>query len=260
MLRRLGYLLIVLAIFFVPLGVAVGRHFADETRVTDWRSARQDTSGQAPAAASTPEAVIQLYAARAFGWRGAVGVHTWLAVKPQGAKRYTRLEVIGWGVRRGMDAVRVHAGVPDAQWYGNRPMLLRDVRGGDAVDALIERLLEAAARYPHMREYRVWPGPNSNTFTAYLGRAVPELRLDLPPTAIGKDYLPEAALLSTAPSGGGVQVSLAGLLGLTVAPQEGVEINLLGLSVGLDVSPLAVKLPGIGRIGASEVRLPENPS
>lgn len=256
MLRGLSYLLIVLAIFFVPLGVAVGRHFADDTRATDWRSATHDSTGQAPLAASTPEAVIQIYGARAFGWRGAFGVHTWVAVKPQGAARYTRLEVIGWGVRRGMDAVRVHTGVPDAQWYGNRPMLLRDVRGGDGVDALIERLLAAAARYPHMREYRVWPGPNSNTFIAYLGRAVPELRLDLPPTAIGKDYLPDGALMSTAPSGGGLQLSLGGLLGVTVAPQEGFEVNLLGLSVGVGVSPPAIKLPGVGRIGAAEVHLP----
>lgn len=256
MLRRLGYLLIVLAIFFVPLGVAVGRHFVDDARVTDWRRATHDSTGQAPVAASTPEAVIQLYGARAFGWRGAFGVHTWLAVKPQGAARYTRLEVIGWGVRRGMDAVRVHAGVPDAQWYGNRPTLLRDVRGGENVDALIERLQAAAARYPHMREYRVWPGPNSNTFIAYLGRAVPELRLDLPSTAIGKDYLPNGALISSAPSGSGVQVSLGGVLGFTVAPQEGLELNLLGLSVGIDVAPLAIKLPGVGRIGPSEVRLP----
>lgn len=260
MLRRLGFLLIVLAVFFVPLGVAVGRHFADEARVTDWRSARHDTSGQAPPAASTPEAVIQVYGARAFGWRGAFGVHTWLAVKPQGAARYTRLEVIGWGVRRGMDAVRVWQGVPDAHWYGNRPMLLRDVRGGAAVDALIDRLLAAAASYPHIREYRMWPGPNSNTFIAYLGREVPELRLDLPSTAIGKDYLPEGALLSTAPSGGGVQLSVGGLLGIIAAPQEGVEINLLGLSVGVDLSPPAIKLPGIGRIGAAQARLPTDDS
>ena len=44
-------------------------------------------------------------------------------------------------------------------------------------------------RYPYADSYRVWPGPNSNTFTAFVLREVPELRVDLPPTAIGKDYL-----------------------------------------------------------------------
>ncbi len=81
---------------------------------------------------------------------------------------------------------------------------------------------------------------------------MPELHLDLPPTAIGKDYLPETGVFARAPSGGGFQVSLAGLLGLTVAAEEGLELNLLGLSLGLDLSPPALKLPGVGRIGMSE--------
>jgi len=117
---------------------------------------------------------------------------------------------------------------------------------------LIKRLFAAAADYPYDDQYRVWPGPNSNTFVAHLGRAVPELSLDLPPTAIGKDYLPGGAMLASAPSGRGMQFSLNGLLGLTVAPEEGIEFNLLGLSAGLDLNPPAIKLPGIGRIGWPE--------
>jgi hypothetical protein len=31
------------------------------------------------------------------------------------------------------------------------------------------------SRYPYPNEYRAWPGPNSNTFTAYIAREVPEL-------------------------------------------------------------------------------------
>jgi hypothetical protein len=34
----------------------------------------------------------------------------------------------------------------------------------------------------------MWPGPNSNTFTAAVLRAVPELAILLPPNAIGKDF------------------------------------------------------------------------
>lgn len=243
-------MLIILAIFVLPLGVAVTQHFADDQRVTDWRSARHDSTGQAPDPAATPEGVIQVYAARAFSWRGAFGVHTWIAAKAQHAPAYTRFEVVGWGVRRGGEAVRVGPGVPDGLWYGNRPTLIRELRGGAEVDALIARLHDAAQRYPHNHEYRLWPGPNSNTFIAYLGRAVPELSLDLPPTAIGKDYLPGGGVFAHAPSGGGVQVSFGGLLGLTLAAEEGVEINLLGLSAGVDFSPPALKLPGTGRLGA----------
>src|SRR5690606_20136220 len=107
----------------------------------------------------------------------------------------------------------------------------------------------AVADYPWPDRYRVWPGPNSNTFIAHIAREVPELRVDLPPTAIGKDFLGPTTFLAPTPSGTGWQVSLYGLLGAAVALEEGVEFNLLGLSVGVDVNDLALRLPGIGRVG-----------
>ncbi len=246
-------LLIVVLIYFLPLGYAVTAHYADSDQATDWRTARRDSAGLAPDPAFTDEAVIQVYAARAFRWRGAFGVHTWIAAKPRGASSYTRFEVVGFGVGRGGRAVRVQAGgIADGYWYGAEPSLLRELRGGEEVDALIARLHQAAAEYPYDDQYRVWPGPNSNTFIAYLGRAVPELRLDLPPTAIGKDYLPQGAVFARPPSGQGMQASLGGLLGFIVSPQEGVELNLLGLSAGIDFHPPAIKLPGVGRVGVAE--------
>lgn len=245
--RRLRAIL--LAVFFLPPGYAVGSYFFNGEAHADWRSARQDSSGQAPDPALVSEAVIQVYAARAVRWRGALGVHTWVTAKPSGAQRYTRFEVMGFGVARGRDAVRVHEGVPDGYWFGNRPTLLADLRGGPEVDELIARLHRLSAEYPYNHEYRVWPGPNSNTFTAWLTRQLPELRAELPPTAIGKDYLADKAVFAPAPSGAGLQASLGGLVGFTVAPQEGLELNLLGLTAGIDFSPPALKLPGIGRIG-----------
>ena len=44
-------------------------------------------------------------------------------------------------------------------------------------------------------------------------------------------------------------MSLFGLLGLSMAREEGLEINLLGLTFGLDPLDFALKLPGIGRLG-----------
>ena len=75
------------------------------------------------------------------------------------------------------------------------------------------------------------------------------LRLDLPSNAIGKDHVPLNSALGHAPSGTGVQVSLLGLLGVIVAPEEGLEFNVLGLSLGVDVAEPALRLPGLGRIG-----------
>ncbi|HEY2990286.1 MAG TPA: DUF3750 domain-containing protein, partial [Candidatus Binatia bacterium] len=47
----------------------------------DFRSANRDSAGIAPDPARTPEAVVQVYAARALNWRGIFGVHTWIATK-----------------------------------------------------------------------------------------------------------------------------------------------------------------------------------
>jgi len=214
-----------------------------------WWQARRDASGQAPDPASTPEAVVQVYAARTVGWRGSLGVHSWIAVKRSGAPAFRRYEVIGWGVDRGVPAVRVDRTGPDNDWFGSRPRVLVDVRG-EGVDALIDRIEAAIASYPYPATYRLWPGPNSNTFVAYVARAVPELRLDLPPTAIGKDFLPNGAVAAATPAGRGMQLSFFGMAGVLVGWDEGIEVNLLGLTFGLDVKEPALKLPAVGRLGA----------
>jgi Protein of unknown function (DUF3750) len=230
-----------------PVGVSTGCAIL-ERRGAGWWDARRDSSEQAPDPAKAPEAIVQVYAARAVGLRGALGVHSWIVVKPSRALAYTRYEVVGWGVDRGAPAVRVNRAGPDNYWFGSRPEKLADLRGR-AVDALIVRIEDAVRQYPYPSTYRTWPGPNSNTFIAYIARAVPELRLDLPPTAVGKDYLPGGAMAAASPSGTGVQVSLFGVLGLLLGYEEGVELNLLGLTMGLDLNSPAFKLPGIGRLG-----------
>src|SRR5437899_2827361 len=99
----------------------------------DWRTATHRATGLTPDPATHPEAVVQVYASRTFGWRGAFAVHTWLAAKPAGAERYTRYEVIGWYAMRGGSALSISDhGTPDAEWYGAPPRLVRDVRGAKA--------------------------------------------------------------------------------------------------------------------------------
>ncbi len=78
---------------------------------------------------------------------------------------------------------------------------------------------------------------------------MPELTLELPPTAIGKDYLANGAVVARSPAGSGVQVSLLGVLGVTLGWREGVELNLLSLNVGVDPLAPALKLPGLGTLG-----------
>jgi hypothetical protein len=211
-----------------------------------WSRADRSSAGIAPDPARTPEALVQVYEAHAYGWRGVFGVHTWVAVKPLRAA-WERFEVVGFGVSRGRPAVRVSAGAPDGRWYGNVPILLGELRGAKA-EAAIPLLRAAVSDYPYPNQYTVWPGPNSNTFTAHLLRRVPELRIDLPANAVGKDY-PVDGIFARTPSGTGRQISLGGVLGIAVGTVEGIEVNLLGLNAGVDVRRPALRLPGLGRLG-----------
>lgn len=214
----------------------------------DWRTASRESAGIAPDPAELKEAVVQVYAARAFSWRGILGVHTWISVKPTDGVEFTVYEVIGWRAYRGQSVVSISNRPPDGRWFGATPQLLLDLRG-PGVDAVIARIDTVAKNYPYPHQYRVWPGPNSNTFTAYVARSIPQLRLDLPPTAIGKDYLTDNALIAETPSSTGYQFSLFGVLGVLVGVEEGLEFNVLGLTFGIDPADFALKLPAIGRVG-----------
>lgn len=154
----------------------------------DWRTASRAPAGIAPDPVATREAVAQVYAARAWGWRGWFAVHTWIATKPSNAATYTVYEVIGWRQNRGLPVLRIEQDIPDRYWFGEKPRLLADHRG-EGVDSMIEAIERAARAYPWKETYKVFPGPNSNTFTAWVAREVPALGLALPFTAIGSGYL-----------------------------------------------------------------------
>jgi hypothetical protein len=234
-LKRVGYILI--AGLFLGGGMAV--------TAQDWRTASREPMGTAPDPKLVREAMVQVYGARTVGAKGYFGVHTWVAVKPTDATEWTTYEVIGWRLRYSDTAVVVRNRAPDGRWFGAEPELYAEKRGA-GVDALIKRIDEAARSYPYAAEYSVYPGPNSNTFTSWIARKVPELDLDLPSTAIGKDYL-GGSVIGSAPSGRGYQLSLGGLLGVAASPVDGLELNLLGLNFG--VSSWGLKLPFFGTLG-----------
>lgn len=246
LIRMLLFFLLFLAalpVFMVVTGQAqLGR---------DFRRADRSSAGIAPPAENTPEAVVQVYTARALNWRGIFAVHSWVATKPENAETYTVHQVIGWRIYRDLPAMVSAPGIPDGRWFGNEPSVIAELRGQAAARA-IPKIIEAVANYPYPNEYTVWPGPNSNTFVAYIGKQVPELRMDLPSTAIGKDYPINGSIIDRAPSGTGYQVSMLGVLGITLAREEGVELNLLGLNFGIDFYKPALKLPFVGRIGVGE--------
>ncbi|WP_070989992.1 DUF3750 domain-containing protein [Halofilum ochraceum] len=238
------WVLVVLSVIVLlavgPLVMAVDRGLQLDAR---WYDAGRESAGLAPDPAAHEAALVQVYAARAFGWRGILGAHTWIAVKARGAGSYRLLQVTRWSGGVSFS----DTSLPDRAWFGNEPVVLAQLRGEEAGVA-IAAIEEAAGHYPWPNEYRIWPGPNSNTFVAWMLRRVPTLDAELPPTAIGKDYLGSGWYAKT-PSNTGYQVSLGGLLGVTVARDEGLELNLLGAVLGIDPEELAIKLPAVGRVG-----------
>ncbi len=228
--RRILLLLLVLLV--VPLVVSACV-FGREGGVP-WYEARRDASGLAPDPAATQEAVIQVYAARAVAWRGIFAVHTWIAVKPAGAPRYTRYEVVGFGVGQGAPAVRVDRMGPDNYWFGARPELVLDRRGPEA-EALIGKIraavekLSLSARIPRL----------AGTQQQHLHRLCrPRGAGTGPRSALQRRRQGLSAgrrgVRAGAPSGTGYQVSLFGLAGLLAARDEGIELNLLGFAFGVD--------------------------
>lgn len=241
LLKRL--LLTVLWVVLIPISLAGAWSFAsgwpDSWRTADWSSSRL-----APNPAIDKHAIIHVYAARAGRWKGIFSVHTWIAFKPKNAERFTRFDVVGWG-----PPIRKNGYPEDGRWYGNTPEIILEIKGEQA-EQLIPKIQTAVSRYPYNQHgsYRVWPGPNSNTFVAWIGRELPELGLEMPPHAVGKDYIGDGIALAVTPSGSGWQLSFWGVLGMAVAWQEGLEVHLLGATIGLDFNDLGIKLPGIGAL------------
>ena len=154
----------------------------------DWRTANRESAKIAPDPKTTNEAVLHVYGANAWGWRGWFAIHTWIAAKRTGETAYTVYDVVGWRGYHGQPVLRIAKDVPDRYWYGQKPRILKSFKG-TGVDELIVAVNNAAEDYPWKDTYRAFPGPNSNTFTAWIAKQVPKLELNLPFSAIGSGYL-----------------------------------------------------------------------
>jgi hypothetical protein len=243
MSRRRLLMLTILVVFFFPLLLRAAFFFTGDAP-RSWRDADWSSTGILPPATADKAARVVVFTGTAGAWKGVFAVHSWIVFKRDSASRWTRYDVVGWG-----NPVRTNNWPVDGRWYGSTPQVLADASGAEA-ERLIPRI-EAAVndyRYAQAGDYSIWPGPNSNSFIATILRAVPELRVALPPNAIGRDYRP-GFYAGLTDSRTGLELNANGILSLKIGWVEGVEVNLLGLVAGLDLRHPALKLPGFGRIG-----------
>src|SRR5450759_352994 len=241
--RRKLIMLAIFALFLVPL-ITRAALYAAGNGPRSWREADWSSTGTLPQAANDTAARVIVFTGTAGAWKGIFAVHSWVVLKPANAKAWTRYDVVGWG-----NPVRTNGWPPDGRWFGNVPVAIADISGADA-EKLIPRIeaTVTAYRFNHAGDYRIWPGPNSNSFTAAVLRAVLELGVALPPNAVGRDFR-AGFYAGRTDSGTGVALNLAGFAAVKLGWVEGVEVNLLGLVAGLDLRHPGVKLPGFGRIG-----------
>ena len=241
--RRTTIMLIVFALFLAPI-LARAAFYAFDGNPRSWRDADWSSTGLLSAARDHKAARVIVFTGTAGAWKGIFSVHSWIVIKREGAPTWTRYDVVGWGT-----PVRANNWPVDGRWYGNAPVAIADISGPDA-ERLIPRIEQTVRDYDyaHAGDYRIWPGPNSNSFIAAVLRAVPELGVALPPNAVGRDFR-SRVYAGLTDSGTGVELNLKGFAGAKVGWVEGVEINLLGLVAGLDLRHPGLKLPGYGRIG-----------
>jgi len=249
--RKKPLVLLFLAAFLIPIAARAAIFAFDKDRPRSYADADWSSIHSLPAARDFPEARVLVMSGRTGGWKGVLSVHSWVVVKRAGAQQWTRYDVVGWG-----NPVRVNGWEPDGRWFGDTPKVLVDLKG-EAAEKLIPKIETTVKtyRWRNAGEYRIWPGPNSNTFIANVLRAVPELGVTMPANAIGRDYRPQfyAGLTD---SGTGIEINFWGYAGAKAGWVEGLEVNFLGLVTGLDLQHPALKLPGFGRIGFDGFGIP----
>jgi hypothetical protein len=237
-------MILIFLVYLLPTFASAGL-WAMREHPARWSDARWTSAGILPKPEASPDAGVYIFSAMTGGLKGAVASHAWIVTKAKGAASYTRYDKVGWG-----SPIRRNHRDPDAFWYSNPPQLVASATGRQA-EQLIPQVEDAIAAYPYAQPggYRIWPGPNSNSFVAHVLRTVPELGAVLPPHAVGRDYLAGGSLMHVDADWRDLQISLRGLAGFAIGQRSGVEVHFMGLVAGLDLARPGIKLPGFGRIG-----------
>ena len=172
-----------------------------------------------------------------------VARHAWIIVHIPGETDFRRCEWLGGGSCS-------HTSTPFS-YFGNGSVALHHLQFTPSATQIQACLEKEATRYNDDHpDYWPIPGPNSNTFVDTLMRRC-DIHVDLPTTAIGKDYRGPIGISKTS-GGTGVQLE-SWVVGLRLGLKEGVELHLFSLGIGVDFWPPAILVPvNPGRIGLAD--------
>ena len=190
--------------------------------------------------------MVQIWAARTSGIRGALAMHCWLVLKPQGPTPFERWDVVGRRARTGRIGLQRNARSPREGWGGHRAWRVLDLRGaGAAAAAARDRGLDR----PPTRTGSgtgLGPAPTATASSPTSPARCRRWRTALPPLAIGKDWLPGWTPARRGAERHRRQLSLLGLAGILVAAEEGIEIGWAAWSSACRRRSPGLLLPGLG--------------
>ena len=232
---------VLLVVVFIAPALIHAAVWAAKERPASWRYANWSSAGILPEAKDDLPAKVYILSARTGGIKGALASHSWIVLKRKNARFYDRYDVVGWG-----RPVRHNAYDADGRWYSNVPVIETQIEG-ERAEKLIPQIEAAIADYKWQKhgDYTIWPGPNSNTFVASIIRDVPGFDARTPATAVGRDYPADGNWAAFDPSGS-LRLSAGGYAGLVIGPEDGLELNFLGLVAGFNPTKLEIKVPGFG--------------
>ena len=110
-----------LALFLLPVLGAAGA-LAYHGGPTHWSRWDRSVTSRLADAAANPEARVLVMAGRTRGWKGAVALHSWIAIKRENGE-WRRYDVAGWG-----SPVRLNWWPPDL-WFGEHGAVDRRPQG-----------------------------------------------------------------------------------------------------------------------------------
>jgi len=171
-----------------------------------------------------------------------VARHSWLVLSVPGEPTLRRWELNGTAYATTTREPYAYRGSGDVAVHGVVRLREEEAR---AMAACLDREVDGYnTRHPR---YSSIPGPNSNTFVAEAMRAC-GIRVELPATAIGRDYRGVLGAGVTE-SGTGVQLE-SPITGVRLGLREGVEAHFVALALGVHVWPPGITVPvNPGRIG-----------